>query len=311
MTNRQPKGSPVGGQFAEGRKPEGSDLVVTSIMRRGAWNLSITGNDFTPDEIDLEHIAEMVKDGFTSGELVNEERGWWTLDINEIDEGFKPFDSDLEHVASLVKDGCTSGQLANEEEIESEPATNRETGTFTLGDHTYEFEKTGPENDLTEYTLTNAEGGGGWRFGYDRLTRRVAAHGVAPVRPSAEWRDKGEADIRTVARLFEPDARLIQLDGETYLIGGNPWPLSPSHLQGIATGEMMLNNGKTEHDLRAYVSQQRSDTARSETERPDMAKSFAETRSYIDGIEIAINLGEEAAKANTVGAMDARFKEKS
>lgn len=26
MTNRQPKGTPVGGQFAEGRKPEGGDL---------------------------------------------------------------------------------------------------------------------------------------------------------------------------------------------------------------------------------------------------------------------------------------------
>ena len=27
MTNRQPKGTPVGGQFSEGRKPDGSDLV--------------------------------------------------------------------------------------------------------------------------------------------------------------------------------------------------------------------------------------------------------------------------------------------
>jgi hypothetical protein len=30
MTNRQPKGTPVGGQFAEGRKPEGGDLEVSS-----------------------------------------------------------------------------------------------------------------------------------------------------------------------------------------------------------------------------------------------------------------------------------------
>ncbi len=28
MTNRQPKGTPVGGQFAEGRKPDGSDLTI-------------------------------------------------------------------------------------------------------------------------------------------------------------------------------------------------------------------------------------------------------------------------------------------
>lgn len=31
MTNRQPKGTPVGGQFAEGRNPEGGDLPVKEI----------------------------------------------------------------------------------------------------------------------------------------------------------------------------------------------------------------------------------------------------------------------------------------
>ncbi len=34
MTNRQPKGTPVGGQFAEGRKPEGGDLGVTADSPR-------------------------------------------------------------------------------------------------------------------------------------------------------------------------------------------------------------------------------------------------------------------------------------
>ena len=29
MTNRQPKGTPIGGQFAEGRKPDGGDLLVS------------------------------------------------------------------------------------------------------------------------------------------------------------------------------------------------------------------------------------------------------------------------------------------
>jgi hypothetical protein len=284
MTTRQPKGTPVGGQFAEGRKPEGGDLSVTG-ENDANMELAERLNRLDCMMQDLEEFGASVLDG------------------------------EMSFIHATLTDARTAlaepGATFEGRYKDTLPDVNQEDGVFTLGDHTYEFEKTGPENDITEYTLTNAEGGGGWRFGYDRLTRRVTAHGVAPVRPSAEWRDKGEADIRTVARLFEPDARLIQLDGETYLIGGNPWPLSPSHLQGIATGEMMLNSGKTEHDLRAYVSQQRSDTARSETERPDMAKSFAETRSYIDGIEIAINLGEEAAKANTVGAMDARFKEKS
>lgn len=31
MTNRQPKGTPVGGQFAEGRKPDGPDLTIQPI----------------------------------------------------------------------------------------------------------------------------------------------------------------------------------------------------------------------------------------------------------------------------------------
>lgn len=34
MTNRQPKGTPVGGQFAEGRKPDGGDLDVTPVGPR-------------------------------------------------------------------------------------------------------------------------------------------------------------------------------------------------------------------------------------------------------------------------------------
>lgn len=29
MTKRQPKGTPVGGQFAEGRKPEGAELTTS------------------------------------------------------------------------------------------------------------------------------------------------------------------------------------------------------------------------------------------------------------------------------------------
>ena len=183
---------------------------------------------------------------------------------------------------------------------------NHETGTFTLGDHTYQFGKTGPENDVTKYTLTNEDGGGGWRFEYDGLTRRVKAHGVRPFNPSAQWRDRGEVDIRTVARLFEPNAKLINLDGKTYRVDGPDWPLSESHLAGLSTGEMMLTGGKSEDDLREYVWQQRSDIEKSESERPELVASFAETRRFIDGIELAAAIGREAAEANTVGAMSKR-----
>ncbi len=184
---------------------------------------------------------------------------------------------------------------------------NRETGTFTLGDHAYQFEKTGPQNDVTNYVLTNDEGGGGWRFEYDSLTRRATAHGARPTNPSAEWRDKGEADIRSVVHLFEPDAKLLNLDGTIYLIGGESWLLSESHLSGISTGEMMLIGGKSEDDLREYAAQERISLAKSEAERPDSAASFAETRRYIEGIELAADTGRAAAKAGTVGAMRERF----
>lgn len=46
MTNRQPKGIPVGGQFAEGRNPTGGDLSVATVKlpapvlsQRGMWSI--------------------------------------------------------------------------------------------------------------------------------------------------------------------------------------------------------------------------------------------------------------------------------
>jgi hypothetical protein len=46
MTNRQPKGTPVGGQFAEGRKPEGADLAFVnpdfSVRNEGASAVVLT-----------------------------------------------------------------------------------------------------------------------------------------------------------------------------------------------------------------------------------------------------------------------------
>jgi len=200
-----------------------------------------------------------------------------------------------------TKDG---GKFAPDVNAES-TVDFRETKTFD--DHTYQFEKTEGESVIVHYTLTNSDGGGGWRFEYDQLTRRVKAHGVHPVNPSARWRDRGEADIRTVVRTLEPNAKLIDLDGDTYLIGGNSFPLSKSTISGISTGQMMLTGGKfDEEGLRDYVAQQRNDTDRSESERPDMAASFAETRRYLDGIELAADIGSDAARAGTVGAMRER-----
>lgn len=40
MTNRQPKGTPKGGEFAEGRKPEGADLSATSLKELNAASMT-------------------------------------------------------------------------------------------------------------------------------------------------------------------------------------------------------------------------------------------------------------------------------
>jgi hypothetical protein len=301
---RQPKGTDVGGQFAPSVNPESTvDLGIAADEPR----IIAT---FRPQEwvhdcaIDIDGEYEFdVTDalaGLSDEELLAIEDHNYETDAlwqNHPIRIEQPHDGPFEvEVADSIK-----GFIAAKNPV------NHETGTFTLGDHTYQFDKTGPKNGVTNYVLVNEEGGGGWRFEYDDLTLRVKAHGVRPVNPSAEWRDKGEADIRLLVRLFEPNTRLIDLDGDTYLIGGDPWPLSKSHLSGISTGEMMLTGGKFDaNGLRDYVAQQRRDTDKSEAERPDMADSFAETTRYLDGIEIAAYLGVEAAEANTVAAMRER-----
>lgn len=41
-------------------------------MKTGWWSLEITGVDEL-NEADREHIAQLIKDGFTSGEIIPEE----------------------------------------------------------------------------------------------------------------------------------------------------------------------------------------------------------------------------------------------
>ena len=42
---------------------------------KGWWNLELTGNSHTElSDYDLEHIAKLIKQGFTSGEVVEDEQ---------------------------------------------------------------------------------------------------------------------------------------------------------------------------------------------------------------------------------------------
>jgi len=45
-------------------------------MTRGWWKIEYEAVDegfVEPNEVDLEHIAEMIKEGYTSGEIIQEE----------------------------------------------------------------------------------------------------------------------------------------------------------------------------------------------------------------------------------------------
>jgi hypothetical protein len=176
----------------------------------------------------------------------------------------------------------------------------------TIDDHAYQVARAQMPSDVVYYSLHNSKEGGGWSLEYDQLTRRVEVRGVRPRKPTPSWRDRGEADIRNVMKELEPNAKLIKLNHQTYLVDGPSWPLSTSHISGLHTGEMMMTGGRSEDDLRDYVAQQRSDFDKSEAERPDLADSINENRRYVEGIELAADIGAEAAMANTVGAMRER-----
>jgi hypothetical protein len=178
---------------------------------------------------------------------------------------------------------------------------------FTIDGHRYRVGRAQMPSDIIYYALNNPTEGGGWNVEYDQLTCRVKVKGVRPRKPTPWWRDHGEADIRDVMKELEPNAAIIDLNGQMYPVnGGQSWPLGQSQLSGLSTGEMMLTGGQSEEDLRDYVDRARRDADKGEAERPDMAASFAETRRYVEGIELAAEIGAEAARANTVGAMRER-----
>jgi hypothetical protein len=176
-------------------------------------------------------------------------------------------------------------------------------------------------NDTVSYTLTDPLYKGGWDFEYDRLTHRAQAKGRRPNlsalsdEDSAAWRDRGEADIRNVVAMFEPNAVLVQCDGETYHANGRQaWALSPSTLSGLDSGQMMLTGGldagrssaQVIDEVVKYVKEQRERDEITLRNSEDLAGAVAETETYLVGMELAVEMGTEAALANTVRAQRAR-----
>ena len=85
MTNRQPKGTPVGGQFAEGRKPDGGDLNATPDVVAVRYGLGPTikgevilrgGQLNEPDDLSINLNTRDVE----ASELVSlDDDGWVTI----------------------------------------------------------------------------------------------------------------------------------------------------------------------------------------------------------------------------------------
>lgn len=70
MTKRQPKGIPVGGQFAQDRKPDGADLTLPFVNHIGA---NLSGDDFENASLEKGHFlgAKCVATSFAFANLKN------------------------------------------------------------------------------------------------------------------------------------------------------------------------------------------------------------------------------------------------
>ena len=176
-------------------------------------------------------------------------------------------------------------------------------------------------NDTVSYALTDPLYEGGWNFEYDRLTRRAQAKGRRPTlsalsdEDSAAWRDRGEVDIRSAVAMLEPNAVLVEYGGQTFHVDGRQaWALSTSTLSGLDSGQMMLTSGSGEgrsnkrvmDEIAKFVKEQRERDEITLRDRADLAGAVAETERYLVGIELAVEMGTEAALANTAGTQRAR-----
>lgn len=88
----------------------------SAATTRGWWTLDIRGADELT-EADLEHIAEGIRNGFTGGEIVADEKDQKEASVKKAKEtGEITSDEALQEIARLITDGFTSGRLDGTEE---------------------------------------------------------------------------------------------------------------------------------------------------------------------------------------------------
>jgi len=77
------------------------------------------------------------------------------------------------------------------------------------------------------YHVRNEKYESGWRFEIAKNGQTAVAEPFGPRWQDAEWRDKGDADIREIVNTLEPDIRFVELRGDTYVIRGPAHPVDP------------------------------------------------------------------------------------
>ncbi len=70
MTNRQPKGTPIGGQFAEGRKPDGADIMPPIVVDEPVDTIVPQANSVPNISAVVDAIADGCYSGLEIGEAV-------------------------------------------------------------------------------------------------------------------------------------------------------------------------------------------------------------------------------------------------
>ena len=141
MTNRQPKGTPVGGQFAEGRKPEGPDLMSDQIVAGDDGSSPvddqlILGQPFSRPRQSYERVYGAKYDqNLTTSDIAKRIR----QDVkNAVADGSLPRDADISVTSETFSGGgAIEIRLSNWPGATVPQDDSKCTGTFEQGGVTY------------------------------------------------------------------------------------------------------------------------------------------------------------------------------
>lgn len=95
------------------RRNPGRKRFRPAEPQTGWWEISYTVD---PDEGSLDHIAQMIVEGYIEGQIINGDgkTGWWDVTFTDIE----PDEVSLEHVGDSIREGYTEGEVINRDILE-------------------------------------------------------------------------------------------------------------------------------------------------------------------------------------------------